>query len=107
MQITFDIAGQAVGGFVAAAAVLLQRLHDDPIELAAHQPAELSRVALAPRGNRLGLVAERAQSGAGTWRLFFADDPADLVEGGAFQTFLVERGGAGEKLVEENAQTVD
>ena len=33
VQITLQVAGQAVGRFVPAASILVQRLHDDPIKL--------------------------------------------------------------------------
>ena len=43
---------QAVGRLVAAAAVLLQRLHHDPVQLAAHQPAQLPRLDVPVRRDR-------------------------------------------------------
>ena len=35
-QMTREIIGQAIGGFVAAAAVLFKTLHDDNVEITAH-----------------------------------------------------------------------
>ncbi len=46
VEIALDIAGEAVRGFVAAIAVLLHRLHDDPVQLAADQLGQLRRFGL-------------------------------------------------------------
>ena len=43
VQVALDVGGEAVGRLVAPGAVLLQRLHHDPVQLAADQRAELLR----------------------------------------------------------------
>ena len=43
-EVMHDVGRQRRRRFVAARAVLLQALHDDPVELAADQRAELSRL---------------------------------------------------------------
>ena len=62
-QVALHVAGEAVGRLVAAVAVLLQRLHHDPVQLAAHQPAELAPARSAALAATLGSVA-RACSAA-------------------------------------------
>ena len=43
-QVALHVRGEAVGRLVPAAAVLLQGLHHDPVQLAADQPAQLRRL---------------------------------------------------------------
>ena len=46
-QIALHIHREAVGRLVTSVAVLLQRLHHDPVQLAAYLPAQIARLALA------------------------------------------------------------
>jgi hypothetical protein len=55
-QVPLEVEREAVGGFVAAGAILLQALHHDPVEVAAQETGKLavpccgvSRWASAPR----------------------------------------------------------
>ena len=50
-QVAHHVGGEVVGRLVPPPPVLLQRLHHDPVQLAAHRPVELPRVgaAAAPR----------------------------------------------------------
>ena len=75
-------AAKLVGRLVAPRAVLLQRLHHDPVQLAADQ-STLSFFGsdLAVGGDGWQRVAERADPQARLGRLFFADDPPHFVEG--------------------------
>ena len=43
----------------------------------------------------------------GRWRLDFFDQPQDFLEGGVFELLLFERRGAGEQLVEDDAEGID
>ena len=73
-------ARQPVRRLVAARAVLLQRLHHDPVQLPAHELPEPPRVGLAVgRDGRELLAEQRADPRARPRRLLLADDPADLV----------------------------
>src|SRR5262249_37687176 len=49
LQIALPVAGKAVGRFVTPRAVLVQTTHPDPVQLAAHQRPQPSRLPLAPR----------------------------------------------------------
>ena len=44
---------------------------------------------------------------AGLFRLFIADDAANLVKGGFLEPIFIKRCGAGEKLIKQHAQRVD
>ncbi len=95
-----DVASKVAGRLVAAGAVLLQRPHDDPIQLAAHELAQALAVGLAAGGNgRERRGQQGAQSRAGARRLFLADDPPYLIVRGLGQALLVKRRGAGQQLV--------
>ena len=50
---------------------------------------------------------EAGEPGAGAGRFLLAEDAAHLVEGGVLQGLGLERGGAGEQFVEEDAEGVD
>ena len=47
-QVALDVAGEAAGRLVPPRPVLLQRLHHDPVQLAAHQLRQPRRLGLAP-----------------------------------------------------------
>ena len=69
---TLDIRRQAVGRFVTAGAVLLQRLHHDPVEIAAHERDEFRGLGLAVLGRcRSGppssIVLRRVEGRAGSF----------------------------------------
>ena len=107
-QVALQIGGQGAGGFVAAGAVFFQALHHDPVELAAEHLTQAARVEAAlDRERRKGLGIQRADALAGTRRLVFADDPPHLVVAGVAQGRAVEGRGAGQQLVEQNAQRID
>ena len=59
VQVVLHVAGQGAGRFVAAGAVFFQAFHDDPIEFAAEQPAQVPRVALALRADGAGRFERR------------------------------------------------
>ena len=51
VQVALEVHRQAVGRLVAPVAVLLQRLHHDPVEVALDQPAQLGRLRPAVGGD--------------------------------------------------------
>ena len=51
-QVPLEVAGQVVGRRIPPVAVLLQRLHRDPVELSADQPRQLRRLHAASRRDR-------------------------------------------------------
>ena len=74
---------QAVGGLVAARAVFLQALHDDPVQIAPQQVAQFAGGSALPAFGNVGeFGAQRAQAGRGFGRLGFADHAADFVQCG-------------------------
>ena len=95
-EIALDVRGQAVGRFVAARAVLLQRLHHDPVEVAAEQrrQAGSGRCRAAGRRRVRSASVKRAEARRRARRLDFADGAAHLVEAG-LQQFLWDRRAVG------------
>ena len=97
---------EAVGGLVAAGAVLLQGLHHDPVQLPADQFRQSRRFHLPAGGQRRQRLAG-TQPRAWPRRLFLADDAADLVPGRFLEPLLLQRRRAGQQLVEQYAQRID
>ena len=77
-QVALDVAGQAAGRLVPPAAVFLEGLHHDPVEIAAHQPGQPGRVGLALGRYRRQRIPRFAQPRAGPGWLFLADLSDDL-----------------------------
>ena len=71
-QVALYVARQAVGCLVTPAAVLLQALHDDPVELAPHQLRQLARLQLAAVPRRPA-ATRCCSAGARPRRLFLRD----------------------------------
>ena len=46
-QVSLDVLSEAAGCLIAAVAVLVEGLHDDPVEVAANELRELGRLSLA------------------------------------------------------------
>ena len=74
-EVPLDVAGEAVGGLVPPGAVLVQRLHHDPVELAAdqlRQPGRLGPPLRRQRGERspesLSRVEGLGGSSSRIWR---------------------------------------
>jgi hypothetical protein len=72
-----EIVGQAVGGFIAPCAVLLQTTHHNPIQIPTNKMDQLRRLGVAAlsHGGLLGGV-QGAQAGRGPSGFLFADDAA-------------------------------
>ena len=129
-QVTLQVQRQRVGRLVAPVAVLLQRLHHDPIEVALDQPSHLRRLRLVAGFDRCRArlrlrqfrrwfrsrrgVSPTGQTGplefreprARPDRVFLADNPQDLVERRLAQSFPVRRR-AGQEFIQEHAQRID
>ena len=73
-----DVLREAVGGFVAAAAVLLQRLHHDPVEIASDDSSEHARCRVAPLRDRIELP-HRGEARARLGRIDLADGAQHFV----------------------------
>src|SRR5262249_15240518 len=56
IEIALQIRGESAGRFVAPVTVLIQRLHHDPVQLAAEKQAQAFRIALALRRNGGGCL---------------------------------------------------
>src|SRR5207253_1297477 len=73
-QMSLDIPGEPVGGFVSPASVLLQRFHNNPIQIPAHHPAQTPWLDLSGGGHARELVSvKRVQPGAWPWRIHLAN----------------------------------
>ena len=107
VQVALHVRGEAVGRLVAAVAVLLQRLHHDPVQLAAHQLASASpapccgwrRSTAAPR-SMLSRVLGLGGSSSRMIRSISSN-------AASCSRFLLERRRAGQQLVQQHAQRVD
>jgi len=107
VQVALHIHREAVGGLVTPVAVLFQRLHHDPVQLAAAEPAQLPRIALPLRRHGCRRLPQRADARARPGRLLLADDAADFVKIRRAQPLLVKRRRAGQQFIQEHAQRID
>ena len=90
-----DVHAESVGGLVSARAVFLERLHHHPVHLPADHGVAGDRAVLLP------LVGDPR---ARLERLVFPDHPLHFSEAGLAQQRRVERGGAGQQLVEDDPE---
>ncbi len=103
----FEVGRQLVGRAVAPGAVFLERLHHDPVEVAAKLAHQRRRLG-APAPGHVGRdLAGRGDAGARAHRILLTDDPPDLVEADSAQHLRLEGQSAGEQLVEDHAERVD
>src|SRR5438046_1532635 len=82
IQVPPDVDAQIVGGFISPGAVFIHRLHDDPVELAAHQLSELLGFGLAMNSYLRKCVSQSAQTRAGAWRINIANGSLHLSKSG-------------------------
>ncbi|SPE54999.1 hypothetical protein SBV1_2010032 [Verrucomicrobia bacterium] len=108
VQVTQDIHRQPVGGLVTAVAVLFQRFHHDPIQIAPQQLGQAGGVGLpAVRYVREALDGKGRQASRGPRRVLLTHRLEDLVDGGLSQ-FRRFKGGLGsQKLVKQHAKRID
>ncbi|MGE0760518.1 MAG: hypothetical protein AB7F89_18395 [Pirellulaceae bacterium] len=81
---------QTTGRLVPPTAVLVHRLHHDPVQLAVNQQAQLPWLHFASGGDRVERVV-CAQASAGTRRVLLPDDPHQFVQRCFPQPLFVER----------------
>ena len=99
---------KAGGRSIAVRAVLLDRLHDDQVEVApqiSSQPVDVNPAALR-KGGQL-VTRKGTEPGGRPGRFHFADDAADLVVALFPQRLLVEGRLAHHQFIEQHAQAVD
>ena len=102
------ISGQAVGSFVATRAILLERLHHNPVKVPAQQMDKLRRLDAAVFGRRGQIDGKHdAQAGRRADGLFFADGSAHFIKAGGQEFLLIQRRLASEQLVKQHSQAVD
>ena len=103
-----DVFGKRIRGVVPARAVFRQRLHDNPIEIAAELPGHPRRIRLAVlRDGGPQLRHHGAQGRRGLRRLLLADDAAHFIVTGFHQLLGIEGRDADEQFVEEHAEGID
>ena len=106
-EVSVDVVGQRRRGCVAAGAVLLHRLHDDPVDVSAEELHESLRIDPATLRDLVQPVTERAQTGRRRGRVLLAEDAHHLDERGRSQTVRLEGGCPREQLVQQHAEGVD
>ena len=105
---TPDVQCQAVGRFVTPPPVLLQRLHHNPVQVAAHQMHELRRIGPAmPRHRAQVGAGHRAQLRRRRRRFLLADRASDLIQARSQQFLGVKRRPPGQQFIKQHAQAVD
>ena len=80
IHVTEDVGGELGGRVVAPGPVLLQGLHDDPVEISADRPGQRRRVGVAAPGDIDERVPHRAEADGRPWRLDFLEDSLHLLE---------------------------
>ena len=105
---TRDVRREIVGRGVAAGAIFFQRLHHDPVEVAAQRVDQLRRIgAMTARGGGEFHVHHRREFRRGAHRLLLANRPAALIQPETEQRLGIKRRFAREQFVEQHAEAVD
>ena len=108
IKMPLNVHRKTVGRFVTAVAVLLQGLHHDPVQIAAHERGEFGWDLLeAPRHFRRLCHAERLQPGRGTRGIGLAQNAPHLVQTRTQQHLRIERRLSCQQFIEQHAQAVD
>ena len=108
VEMALNVRSQAIGRLVTAGAVLFQRLHHDPIQVAADQIRQFGRLGLAVSGHRCLLrCIQGLQPGGGPQRLLFPDDSANFIQARFQQPVGLKRSFARQQLIQQHAQRVD
>ena len=84
LEMPLNIAGQANGGFIPPRSVLFERLHHDPVEVAADGAAKLGRLQAAPGGDARQAGAAAEASARPRWILVF-DESQHFLPGGVLE----------------------
>jgi hypothetical protein len=106
-QVALHIAGEVLGGLVAAVTVLLQALHHDPVELAAHQLGQFGRLHVALGRDRCQSLARIAQPRARPRWLLLLDQAENLAKGCFLEPLAGERRAPRQQFVEQHPQRED
>ena len=108
VQVVLDVRGQSAGCFVTPRAVLLQCLHDDPVQIALQLVNEFGSVRAAVPGDRFNVRLQHRGYARGRTRGFlFEDGPPHRVQPGRHQIIRVEWRLASEQFVKQHAQGID
>jgi hypothetical protein len=97
-KVPLDIRKQRGSGFVPPIAILLQRLHHDPVQFAAPQAPRIHGAPVGDRGQLFRL--QRVHAGTRAWRFAFADDATEFVKTSFLERVGVEWSDAGQQVVE-------
>ena len=106
VQIPANVGGQFRRRAIAASTILLQRLHRDPVKIAAQQAHQLFGLGAARFSGRGRGIPIRANLGAGAQRFVLAQLSEQLVERPVLILFRVERRQARQQHVEHDPQRV-
>ncbi len=101
-----DVVAQADRRVVPPLPLLGQRLHHDPVGVAADQPRQPRRLDVPGRGDAQQRSG-RLDTGRRRRRFVVANQPQHLVQGRPLQRLPRDRRRAGQQLVEDHAQGVD
>ena len=105
-QVPLNVGCQLLGGLVTSSAIFFQRLHHNPVQVAAKQLAERFRLDPTVFCN-LGKVLHRTNAHGGARRFLFADDPLQFTVAGLPQHVRVKGRRASEQLVEQDSERID
>ena len=117
IEVALDVRCDAVSRVITPGAVLLQALHHDPIEVAAHGVDEFLgrgktawgsfvRFGFCGPPQRLGRH-QFSETGGGFGWFFVPDDAPHFVETSAGQLFAIKRGAARQQFIEQHPQAAD
>ena len=108
LQMPSQVDGERAGAFVAAGAILLERLEHDPIEVAPHGGDQSWRFRGSESGDDgLFTNGQLAQARRRLGGISFADGSPQRIDAGPKQLLAVERRPSGEQLVEQHAERID
>ena len=107
-QMPLEIGGEVVGGGVTAFAVLLERPHHDPVEIAPNGTEQTRRFrgATFGRGGQFHL-GQRSQTSGGAGRIGLAQSAEHFFHAGLEQFPGIEGRLSGEQFVEQHAQRIE
>ncbi len=106
IEIPLCVACQVCRRDVAACSILLQRPHDDPIQVAAQLAAQDCRIRTAFLSEIGGAIAQAGYSRAGSDRFRFANASAQLNQCGRTRFRHFERQHSNQQLIEEYAERI-
>src|SRR4051812_49800274 len=104
-EVPLDVQTERIGGRITAGAIFLQRLHDDPVQIATNQSGKLRALSLAMPGD-IGAHFQwhcLHKSRRLLW-LLVADRAADFIKALSHQILRIEGSATGKQLVEQNAE---